>query len=594
MSAILFREFMQIPGYKLAEPIGKGAMATVYLAQQRSLNRSVAIKVLDVALVDDPFIQSQFQQESQLVARLNHPNIIQVIDQGNIIADDGSIGSPYFVMQYVKSVSLDAVLQRKDVVLTRKIDIVMQICKALSYAHRNGVVHRDIKPANILVDYDGHVRVVDFGIAGYFEQLSDHHVIMGTPAYMAPEQAVVGQSVTAQSDLYSLGVLMHELFYGVHPDADVSKVSLTKDLSVLVSQCLQRDPDLRPKTADQIRQALLLILQGRHLSDDRWDTEKHDDAIPDSYKLLDVLKEDKYGATYLVSEPKKQRLLIVKKQQLAYEGDAYRVNKLLTRMKHPNIARVFGVAKNDRVFITVVDYVSGGSLKERLSQAFPLMHWLLLARQICDALGFAHQNKIVHGNLRPSNLLLYGPAQLQLTDFGFESHDDNERDWYQPPAEEISALSDIYSAGAVLFHLLVGEPVNVVVGFIANVEKLTVLPEPLQLVITKMLCLDKEYRYQSILQVKADLQAFSDDQQTVIVQPQCSTTDNYTEPEVLAAKVRKLWLGSLLLIVVLTLLGAEFFWLANKGVLGVNMAEVASKTAVMVRSLWQDLFGVFF
>lgn len=163
---------MQLFGYTIGVPLGKGAMATVYLAEQLSLHRSVAIKVLDASLVEDPHVQSQFQQESLLVASLNHPNIIQVIDQG-----ESDCGQPYFIMQYVKSVNLSAVLSRSDVAITRKLDIVMQICKALSYAHRNGVVHRDIKPANILVDYEGHVRVVDFGIAGYFSQLDRKSVV---------------------------------------------------------------------------------------------------------------------------------------------------------------------------------------------------------------------------------------------------------------------------------------------------------------------------------------------------------------------------------------------------------------------------------
>jgi len=571
---------MQLVGYKIGEPLGKGAMATVYLADQLSLNRQVAIKVLDAALIQDPIVQAQFKQESLLVASLNHPNIIQVIDQGH-----SDTGLPCFVMQYVKSVNLCSVLSRNDVKLVRKLDIVIQICKALSYAHRNGVVHRDIKPANILVDYEGHVRVVDFGISGYFEQLSNHDVVMGTPAYMAPEQSVEGGNVTTQSDLYSLGVLMHELFYGGHPSEVPAHEAIPKALAEVVDRCLSRDPILRPNTADEICQSLLLILQGKHLKDPGWDSESAESDIPAGYKLLDVLKENDYGATYQVSDPQRKRLLVVKKQKLAYQGRAFEVNKALTGVDHPHIAGIFGTAKNDRVFITVVEFVSGGSLEERLSQAFPLAHWLLLARQLCDGLAFAHARDIVHGNLRPSNLLMYKPAQIKITDFGFDAHNTEQVDWYQPIDEKKSALSDIYSAGAVLFHLLTGQPVAVEQGEILNINELAILPKALQPVLEKMLQFDASLRYQSMLDVKADLTAFSDDHETLIIRPRV-TEPTDIKPKIKTKKTRrKLWQGVALLLLVAGALIAQSLWLASTGLLGEGAQELALPIVDFVKTM---------
>ena len=560
---------MQLDGYKLKQPLGKGGMATVYLGEQLSLSRPVAIKVLDAALIDDPVVQSQFQQESLLVATLNHPNIIQVIDQGQ-----SESGLPYFVMQYVKSVNLGSVLSRDDVALTRKLDIVIQICKALSYAHKNGVVHRDIKPANILVDYEGHVRVVDFGIAGYFAQQTDDTVVMGTPAYMPPEQAH-GGVVTAQSDLYSLGVLMYELFYGGRPGEVSSSSGIPEALSQLIDDCLSREPAFRPKSADDISQSLLLILQGKHLVNKRWDAEQAADSIPAGYKLLDVLKENDYGATYLVSDPKRKRFLVIKKQKLAYAGDAYSVNKRLTGIEHDNIAKVYGTAKNNRVFITVVEYVNGGSLEERLTQAFPLAHWLLLAQQICEALNFIHAKGIVHGNLRPSNILLFAPAQIKLTDFGFTDHSDKERDWYQPPTEEKSPLSDIFSAGAVLFHLFTGKPVELKGEGVSNFEELSILPEPLQRVLLKMLALDTGKRYQNIIKVKQALQSFNDEQETLIIRPKKQSDKSGGLKEVPKARPkRKLWQGVSILLVVVLLVVAELIWVGSEGYLGENFQNI--------------------
>ncbi|WP_051083841.1 protein kinase domain-containing protein [Dasania marina] len=572
---------IQLPGYSIAAPLGKGAMATVYLGEQLSLHRAVAIKVLDAALVDDDTVQAQFQQESLLVASLNHPNIIQVIDQG-VSAD----GQPYFVMQYVKSVNLSAVLSRPDVALTRKIDIVMQICKALSYAHRNGVVHRDIKPANILVDYDGHVRVVDFGIAGYFAQQAEDQAIMGTPAYMAPEQAE-GKVVNALADLYALGVLMHELFYGGQPGLCSATSSVPKVLASLIDECLSREPLLRPKSADEIRQRLLLILQGKHLNEHRWEGEQSQEGLPAAYKLLDVLKENHYGATYLVSDPKRKRLLVVKKQKCAYEGEAYNVNKNLTGLEHPHIAKVYGTAKNQRAFISVLEYVGGGSLEERLSQAFPLAHWLLLAQQMCDALNYAHSKGIVHGNLRPSNLLLYKPGQIKLSDFGYTDHSDKANDWYQPSDEEKSPLSDIYSAAAVLFHLLTGQPVAMQQGQLVNESQMAILPLPLQAVLKKMLAIDPGQRYRNCDEVKQALQAFSNDQQTLIIRPRVvAQADGHDQLSPRPSSRRKAWAGAVLLVLVIGAVLAELCWMASQGYLGEHLQQQVAPLLARLLALW--------
>lgn len=495
-------------------------MATVYEGWQQSLNRPVAIKVLDAKLISDPLVQTQFQQESRLVARLNHPNIIQVIDQG--VAGNGQ---PWFVMQFVKSIPLNAIIHRQDVKLIRKIDVIIQICQALSYAHRNSVVHRDIKPANVLVDYDGHVRVVDFGIAGYFEQSGDNDssqgVIMGTPAYMSPEQSDPRQRASHLSDIYSLGVLMFELFTGEKPHGDViDAVGIPAPLMKVVRDCLQTEKELRPQSADELRQRLLQILQGKHLKTPRWESDRQRDDIPTDYKLLDVLKENEYGATYLVSESKRQQPLVVKKQQLAFEGQAYITASALSGKSHPHIATVHGTAKNDRTFIAVMEYVSGGSLADRLAQAFKLEQWLLLAQQICRALQYVHDMGLVHGNLRPSNILVVSGGHIKLTDFGFEDHSRGTGvDWYQPFDKDKSRASDIYSLGAILFHLLTGEVVDHHDGGINNIEALKTLPPPLEKIVRKMLDLIPSQRYQSAEQVRQQLEHFSNSEKTQITSP---------------------------------------------------------------------------
>lgn len=457
-----------IPGYHIKTLIGEGGMAKVYLAVQKSLDRPVAIKVLDARLNQDPIIQQQFEQESILVARLSHPNIIQIIDKG--ISEQQL---PYFVMPYVKSVSLETVLPRTDISLTRKLNILIQLCSALGYAHRNGVVHRDIKPANILVDYDGHAYLVDFGIAGYFTANAssettnpDQERIMGTSAYMAPEQRNGASHTNQLSDIYSLGVLMHELVFGVVPilaneqtytQQTNDKYQMASALRPLINRCIEPNPTHRPASADDIRQQLLLISQGRHLQGNRWGNESTRDNIPPNYTLLDVLKENPFGATYLVNDPNRQRFLVIKKQNLDHLGNAPQYAAKLTQVQHPHIVRIFGTGKNPRVFISAMEYLPGGSLQERLTQSLSLGQCLMIAQQLCNALACAHSYRIVHGNLRPSNVLFAEKNHLKLSDFGFPAHSYGDgTHWYQPANEPASAGADVYALGAMLFQLFTG------------------------------------------------------------------------------------------------------------------------------------------
>ena len=311
------------------------------------------------------------------------------------------------------------------------------------------------------------VRLVDFGIAGYFathktsKLIKDDNLILGTDAYMSPEQGESVNKATHLSDIYSLGVVMHQLFFGclplelMHNEAASTNAEFNEQLKPLITACLEPSPQKRPANADDIRQQLLLIAQGRHLRANRWSNDSPQNDIPANYQLLDVLKENPFGATYLAKDPKHKRFLVIKKQRLDHLGKAQMVNTKLTHIQHPHIARIFGTGKNQRVFINVTEYLAAGSLQDRLSQAFTLGQWILMAQQICSALTFAHSNGIVHGNLRPSNILFAENNFIKITDFGFPAHSYADiDDWYCPKNESESVHSDIYAAGVILFQLL--------------------------------------------------------------------------------------------------------------------------------------------
>jgi eukaryotic-like serine/threonine-protein kinase len=200
--------------YQLGSLLGVGGMASVYLADDRVLQRQVAVKVLRPPDAQDPAVVERFRREARAAARLSHPNIVTVFDSGS----DGELH--YLVMEYVQGESLAQLLARQGRLAPRRAaELAMQVCAALAAAHAQGLVHRDIKPANVLVGADGRVQVADFGIAkaaAAATTLTGSGVVLGTAAYLAPEQAQ-GGPVDARSDLYALGCVLYELLCGTPP-----------------------------------------------------------------------------------------------------------------------------------------------------------------------------------------------------------------------------------------------------------------------------------------------------------------------------------------------------------------------------------------
>jgi len=250
----------QIGGYEIIEKIGSGGMGSVYRGRQVSLDRPVAIKVLSKALTDCQEVLERFNRESRIIAGLNHPNIIHVIDRG-ITAN----GMPYFVMEHVEGVDLAQEIKAGNMDTNRKLDLMIQVSKALSYAHKNGVIHRDIKPGNVLIDADGNALVLDFGIAklsrngGSGPDQTQKDVIMGTVDYMSPEQRTAAHAVTAASDLYSLGAMMYELFTGVKPlgrfrPPSQIESSIPESLGKIILRCLEPNPKDRFSSADEVKE----------------------------------------------------------------------------------------------------------------------------------------------------------------------------------------------------------------------------------------------------------------------------------------------------------------------------------------------------
>jgi serine/threonine protein kinase len=199
--------------YRIIEQIGLGGMATVYKAYQPSMERYVALKVLPQHYAHDPKFVQRFIREARIIAQLEHKNILPVYDFGE------EAGITYLAMRYLEGGTLKDVLSAGSLSLRDAAEVLTQMCSALDYAHRKGVIHRDVKPANIIVDDEGSAYLTDFGIAKVLEEtegLTETGAAVGTPAYMSPEQ-VMGQTLDGRTDIYSLGIVLYEIAVGRTP-----------------------------------------------------------------------------------------------------------------------------------------------------------------------------------------------------------------------------------------------------------------------------------------------------------------------------------------------------------------------------------------
>ncbi|MFI6336058.1 protein kinase [Streptomyces sp. NPDC050535] len=282
--------------YRLTHRLGRGGMAEVFAAEDVRLGRTVAVKLLRSDLAEDPVSKARFTREAQSVAGLNHHAVVAVYDSGEDVV--GSRVVPYIVMEIVEGHTIrDLLINAEAPGPEQALIIVSGVLEALAYSHQHGIVHRDIKPANVIITETGAVKVMDFGIAralhGAQSTMTQTGMVMGTPQYLSPEQAL-GKAVDHRSDLYATGCLLYELlalrppFTGETPLAVVyqhvqdiavppSEVSdaAPPELDGLVMRSLAKDPDDRFQTAEEMRGLVqyglqMLYDQGSHTG--TWNT----------------------------------------------------------------------------------------------------------------------------------------------------------------------------------------------------------------------------------------------------------------------------------------------------------------------------------
>ncbi len=259
---------MEIPGYDVKRTIGRGGMATVYLAIQQSLDREIVLKTLDTTHDETGDFFERFMKEGRIIASLRHPHIVTIFDIGT--ADD----CVYISMEYVDGGDLRGKIENR-LAPVRGLDLLNKIGQALDYAHKKGIVHRDVKPVNILFRSDGTPLLGDFGIAKDFtvdKELTSTGTILGSPFYMSPEQAE-GLPVDGRTDIYSLGVIFYEMLTGEKPYEGDSAIK------VIMKHIQSPVPQLPPEL-DQFQPLLNRLM-----------AKNRDQRIPDAGQLVTEVEE---------------------------------------------------------------------------------------------------------------------------------------------------------------------------------------------------------------------------------------------------------------------------------------------------------------
>ena len=270
--ATLYNQYNQNFGkYEILEELGRGGMGVVYKARDPAIGRLVALKTLTAGCAANPDLLKRFYREAQAAGRLNHPNIITIFDLGEVD------NTPYIAMSFLEGETLERTIdERLALTVAQKLNIILQLCRGLDFAHKHGVVHRDVKPANVFLGNDGLVKVLDFGIVHIAAtSMTSTGLVIGTVPYMSPEQ-VTGQHVDLRSDIFSVGTVCYELLTYVRPfdgpnlpavmykivhERPVLPGSLASDIPPELEQAVMRCLEPRPENRFQTLEDFVLEME---------------------------------------------------------------------------------------------------------------------------------------------------------------------------------------------------------------------------------------------------------------------------------------------------------------------------------------------
>jgi serine/threonine protein kinase len=547
-------------------------MGVVYRARQEALKRTVALKMIRHGHSAGDLDLTRFRNEAEVVARLHHPHVVPIFDFGEWNQ------LPYFTMELMAGGTLSQKLAVAPLPALEAAGLVETLARTMQFVHQHQVVHRDLKPANVLLTADGVPKIADFGLAKFLDRdrgLTFTGAVLGTASYMAPEQAAGQTSQTCPAtDVYALGAILYEALTGRPPfrgetrDLTIYQVlhdepvppaqiqpAVPADLQTICLKCLEKDPAQRYASAEALAEDLRCFQLGEPIaspSSGEWDWRIRC-ARRAGYEIIELIGCGRFfGLVYKARQLSLNRVVTLKmslaqirpgSEQLAgFRREA----ETLASLQHPNIVQVFAFGEQYGQPYIAMEYVDGGTLAERLLDTpLPARRAAELVVPLARAMHFAHQKGIVHGALRPFNVLLTADGVPKITNFGLgeilegdSSAAANKRALlyrltsYLAPeqtegrAAEVGPPTDVYALGAMLYELLTGRTpcgAETVSEFLEQVRALEPPPPshwqpglPRSLDAVCLRCLQKcpGQRYASAEALAEDLQRFLTSNQT--------------------------------------------------------------------------------
>lgn len=496
----------EIARCKVLGLLGSGSTGHVFLAEQPVIGRKVAVKMLTRP---DPGRVARFHDEARKLARLDHPNIVELHDVGE------HEGLPYIVLEYVEGRSLGELSSRGEglsvPVLLR---IAATVAGALEHAHRRGVVHKDVKPANIIVSPAGEPVLCDFSpselVTGEAEL--DSLGLVGTPGYMSPEQAR-GEEATARADVWGLGATVFDLVAGRPPYAGagarelVALAASDKPVDLpplsgrapecvisLVERCLRKDPAARYRSAEELRRAIEAAIDFIEVSGRETlavppprkgqtlllHVERREGGLKGKfreYEIQEYVGGGAYGDVYRARERLSGRdvaLKVLRREWVSNQAAVARFRRearLLLRVSHPNVVRTYNFGRYGASFFIAMDFLEGDPLHEVLDrrEQMDFGEAVGITGQVLSGLSAMHEAGVFHRDVKPANVMLV-EDQAVLCDFGMATALDAGKltttglvlgsPSYMSPEQTTgvpaTGASDVYSAGVVLYEMLTG------------------------------------------------------------------------------------------------------------------------------------------
>jgi serine/threonine protein kinase/tetratricopeptide (TPR) repeat protein len=552
--------------YQIQARLGQGGMGTVYRVLDRELDRIIALKTIRPDLASNAGALRRLKQETLLARQIAHRNVIRVFDLG--VAGD----QRFITMEYVEGQDLRSLREyRRKLPVDEVVEILSQIAQGLGAAHNEDVIHRDLKPQNVLISADNRVRIVDFGLARTFENTGMTHsgLILGTPAYMAPEQAL-GQAGDARADFFSFGIIAFELLAGElpFPSATLSEslVSRTRGrarsleaaapdvpawLARVVMKCLERNPEDRYVSAQEIVADLLARdLCPFPVPDLNAGVLAPGTMLGSRYRIEAEAGEGGMGKVYRATDLDLHRTVALKVVRPDLTGTRESFDQLAheiaiaSQISHKNVLRIHDLGEASGLRFISMAWAEGEDLGHLIKRTGPLPEDRIveLAIQIGEGLEAAHEQGICHRDLKPSNILLNSAGQACIADFGLAQSVYSEpfatRTRTTLPSDSVSASSmgtprymspeqvdgadidhrtDIYSLGLILYEMATGRiPFKDESILQTMTERLTSTPasprllnpalsEKLAHIILRCLQREPSQRYATVQELLADL-----------------------------------------------------------------------------------------